>query len=199
MIERIVLVAFSVSVSVSVSVSDFASYARAQEEARLLNPVADLSIRDADINSEGVRMSAKVYSRKGSEGQKLPTIVMCHGWCGTAKALAAAIHGDRLVYCSVAPKRLRGRPAKFEARIRSKDGSVTRTISWTSPPSDPRVPAGVLYPPTKWHGTERGERPLGFQTPLPDGDYVGVVRLTARDFEIESAELEFSWKAPKAR
>ena len=46
----------------------------------------DLDFRHADILSEGVRMAAEVFSPKNSEG-KLPTIVMCHGWGGTAEAL----------------------------------------------------------------------------------------------------------------
>lgn len=47
----------------------------------------DVVLRRADIMSEGVRMSAEVFSPRGSGGKTLPTIVMCHGWGGTAAAL----------------------------------------------------------------------------------------------------------------
>src|SRR5262245_56698309 len=51
-------------------------------------PVPDgVSFRAADIMSEGVRMSAEVFTPAMSEGKKLPTIVMSHGWGGTAAAL----------------------------------------------------------------------------------------------------------------
>lgn len=43
--------------------------------------------RAGDIQSEGARMSAEVFAPDGSEGKKLPTIIMSHGWGGTAQAL----------------------------------------------------------------------------------------------------------------
>ena len=46
----------------------------------------ELEIRKADIISEGTRMAAEVYSPRGVEG-KLPTVIMCHGWGGTAAGL----------------------------------------------------------------------------------------------------------------
>ena len=45
--------------------------------------------RNADIRSEGVRMSAKLYYAKALEGHALPTIIMSHGWGGTAAMLRA--------------------------------------------------------------------------------------------------------------
>ncbi len=50
------------------------------------HPPADVRFRTADIISEGTRMSAEVFSPKDSLG-KLPTIVMSHGWGGTADHL----------------------------------------------------------------------------------------------------------------
>ena len=47
----------------------------------------ELSFRKDNIMSEGVRLGAEVFSLKTNEEKKLPTIVMCHGWGGTAKAL----------------------------------------------------------------------------------------------------------------
>src|SRR5262245_63380394 len=45
-----------------------------------------VTYRTADIMSEGTRMSAEVFTPEGSEG-KLPTIIMSHGWGGTARDL----------------------------------------------------------------------------------------------------------------
>jgi dienelactone hydrolase len=47
----------------------------------------DVSFRKANIQSEGTRMAAEVFAPKASKGKKLPTIVMSHGWGGTAKGL----------------------------------------------------------------------------------------------------------------
>jgi len=43
--------------------------------------------RRETIFSEGTRMAADVYAPKDPKTDKLPTIVMSHGWGGTAKAL----------------------------------------------------------------------------------------------------------------
>jgi outer membrane protein assembly factor BamB/dienelactone hydrolase len=47
----------------------------------------DVSFRTADIMSEGTRMAAEVFAPKQPQGEKLPTIIMSHGWGGTAGAL----------------------------------------------------------------------------------------------------------------
>jgi outer membrane protein assembly factor BamB/dienelactone hydrolase len=47
----------------------------------------DVSFRAADIISEGTRMSAEVFAPKEPKAEKLPTIVMSHGWGGKAAAL----------------------------------------------------------------------------------------------------------------
>jgi len=59
------------------------SLAAAQESP----PEEELSFRKDNIMSEGVRLGAEVFSLKANAEKKLPTIVMCHGWGGTAKAL----------------------------------------------------------------------------------------------------------------
>ena len=56
------------------------------EEAARFKPPDDVDYRAASIISEGTRMSAEVFSPKNSDG-KLPTIVMSHGWGGTAEHL----------------------------------------------------------------------------------------------------------------
>jgi dienelactone hydrolase len=47
----------------------------------------NVTVRTADVVSEGVRMAAEVFAPKGSKAAKLPTIVMSHGWGGTAAHL----------------------------------------------------------------------------------------------------------------
>jgi pimeloyl-ACP methyl ester carboxylesterase len=48
---------------------------------------ADVDVRKADIYSEGTRMSAEVFTTKANAGQKLPVILMAHGWGGVAASL----------------------------------------------------------------------------------------------------------------
>ena len=47
----------------------------------------DLQFRRESILSEGTRMAAEVFAPKAPKSEKLPTIVMSHGWGGTAAAL----------------------------------------------------------------------------------------------------------------
>ncbi len=47
----------------------------------------DVTFRTADIMSEGTRMAAEVFAPKNPRTEKLPTIVMSHGWGGTAALL----------------------------------------------------------------------------------------------------------------
>ncbi len=51
-------------------------------------PPEEVSYRTEDVHSEGVRLTAEVFAPKGAAaGEKLPTIVMCHGWAGLAEYL----------------------------------------------------------------------------------------------------------------
>jgi dienelactone hydrolase len=54
----------------------------------------DVSFHTADILSEGTRMSAEVFAPKQPPSAKLPTIIMSHGWGGTA----AALRPDAIVF-----------------------------------------------------------------------------------------------------
>ena len=47
----------------------------------------DVATRKVDIMSEGVRMSGEVFCAKSQSGKKQPTIIMSHGWGGTAAGL----------------------------------------------------------------------------------------------------------------
>jgi dienelactone hydrolase len=47
----------------------------------------EVTFRRADILSEGTRMTAEVFAPRNPASARLPTIVMSHGWGGTAEAL----------------------------------------------------------------------------------------------------------------
>ena len=55
--------------------------------AQGFSPPEDIAFRKDKIMSEGVRLGAEVFSLKANAAKKLPTIVMCHGWGGTARGL----------------------------------------------------------------------------------------------------------------
>ncbi len=60
---------------------------RAQQRPAEFHPPNDVAFRKATIVSEGTRLAAEVFSPKDVGDKKLPTIVMSHGWGGTASAL----------------------------------------------------------------------------------------------------------------
>ena len=57
------------------------------QEAGKFTPPDDVTFRAANISSEGTRMAAEVFAPKSPAGDKLPTIVMAHGWGGIAAHL----------------------------------------------------------------------------------------------------------------
>src|SRR5262245_8866207 len=44
----------------------------------------NIDFRTANVMSEGVRLQAELFSLKSNAGKQLPTIIMAHGWGGTA-------------------------------------------------------------------------------------------------------------------
>ena len=60
---------------------------RAQQPAQQFTPPEDLDFRKANVISEGVRLTAELYSPKSAAGKQLPTIIMSHGWGGTVANL----------------------------------------------------------------------------------------------------------------
>jgi dienelactone hydrolase len=44
----------------------------------------NIDFRPADVISEGVRLHAELFSLKSLSGKPLPTVIMAHGWGGTA-------------------------------------------------------------------------------------------------------------------
>ena len=67
----------------------FVACADAQERTTNFVPPDDVAFRTATILSEGTRMAAEVYAPKSPASEKLPTIVMAHGWGGVALNLRA--------------------------------------------------------------------------------------------------------------
>jgi uncharacterized protein len=70
-----------------------ASPARSQPTAEVPIP-EDVAFREEGIVSEGTRMTAGVFAPQKPAAEKLPTIVMSHGWGGTA----AALRPDAIVF-----------------------------------------------------------------------------------------------------
>ena len=66
----------------------------ADDDPPKFTPPQDINFRAADIISEGTRMSAEVFSLKETQPKKLPTIIMSHGWGGTA----AHLRPDAIVF-----------------------------------------------------------------------------------------------------
>jgi dienelactone hydrolase len=59
----------------------------AQQPVSSFKPPESIDYRTANIMSEGVRLTAEVYSLKDVAGKRLPTVILCHGWGGTAALL----------------------------------------------------------------------------------------------------------------
>ena len=70
------------------------SIAPAQEKQPVFPVPEDVTFRSEKIISEGTRMAAEVFAPKEPKSARLPTIVMSHGWGGTA----AALRPDAIVF-----------------------------------------------------------------------------------------------------
>jgi hypothetical protein len=68
--------------------------AAGQEPAAPYKPPEDVAFRVATVMSEGSRLRAETFAPQGKEEQALPTIIMSHGWGGTA----AQLRPDALVF-----------------------------------------------------------------------------------------------------
>ena len=60
---------------------------RAEDNKLDFRVPGDVTFRAENIMSEGTRMAAEVFAPKEPKSEKLPTIVMSHGWGGTAAGL----------------------------------------------------------------------------------------------------------------
>ncbi len=59
---------------------------QAAQQTRPFTPPETIDFRTAKVMSEGVRIHAELFSLKSLAGKPLPTIIMAHGWGGTAAA-----------------------------------------------------------------------------------------------------------------
>jgi dienelactone hydrolase len=62
-------------------------FGSAQQPVAVFKPPEGIAHRTAKIMSEGVRLSAEVFAPKDRAGKRLPTVILCHGWGGTAALL----------------------------------------------------------------------------------------------------------------
>src|SRR5262245_61882963 len=74
---------------VTVALAPLSAYAQRGQPAATFAAPEDITYRKANITSEGTRMSAEVFAPKNAGTEKLPTIVMSHGWGGVARSLRA--------------------------------------------------------------------------------------------------------------
>ncbi len=54
------------------------------QQPAAFKPPENIDFRTANVISEGVRLQAELFSLKSLAGKPLPTIIMAHGWGGTA-------------------------------------------------------------------------------------------------------------------
>jgi pimeloyl-ACP methyl ester carboxylesterase len=55
-----------------------------QQPASAFKAPDNIDFRSKNIMSEGVRLHAELFSLKSLAGKQLPTVIMAHGWGGTA-------------------------------------------------------------------------------------------------------------------
>src|SRR5262249_49599669 len=60
---------------------------RGQSKPAPYKPPEAVAFRHATVVIEGCRLAAEVFAPKPSAGKALPTIILCHGWGGTAEQL----------------------------------------------------------------------------------------------------------------
>ena len=79
--------AFAIAMVASALALGFAGGAPAgQQPASAFKAPDTIDFRSANIMSEGVRLHAELFSLKTLAGKRLPTVLMAHGWGGTAAA-----------------------------------------------------------------------------------------------------------------
>jgi dienelactone hydrolase len=72
---------------IALAVSLACSLLHAQDKKPGFKAPDDVAFRTDDIMSEGTRMAAEIFAPKPPKSDKLPTIVMTHGWGGRAASL----------------------------------------------------------------------------------------------------------------
>jgi pimeloyl-ACP methyl ester carboxylesterase len=89
--NKLLVFAFTLSSSFSIAVAQQTQPTRPPDPAAIRQSPAtafkapdNIEFRTANIISEGVRLQAELFSLKSLSGKPLPTIIMAHGWGGTA-------------------------------------------------------------------------------------------------------------------
>src|SRR5262249_39492886 len=90
MVKLIMLVATLIS-AVNLAIAQHSNPSRPPDPAAIRQAPAsgfkapeNIEFRNANIISEGVRLNAELFSLKSLAGKPLPTVIMAHGWGGTA-------------------------------------------------------------------------------------------------------------------
>ncbi|HEY7327670.1 MAG TPA: alpha/beta fold hydrolase [Gemmataceae bacterium] len=151
----------------------------------------DVTFRTADILSEGTRMAAEVFAPKKANDDKLPTIVMSHGWGGTAANLRPdAIRFAQAGYLVVAFD-YRGW-GKSDARIiavakpEKKDGKLIAEVKEVRQVVDPIEQTTDIMNAINWVVGEKqcDSKRLGLWGSSMSGGY--VVYVAARDPRVKA-------------
>jgi dienelactone hydrolase len=151
-----------------------------------------VTFRAADIISEGTRMSAEVFAPEGSGGGKLPTIIMSHGWGGTAEHLRpTAIAFARAGYLVIAFD-YRGW-GKSDARLilagprpETKDGKLVAEVKEVREVVDPIDQTADIMSAIHWAAGDRQCDPdrIGIWGSSYSGGH--VVYVAARDPRVKA-------------
>lgn len=86
---RLVVLTMSIIIAAGVALAQQTAPARPPEAARQTTTSTfkapdNIDFRTANVMSEGVRLTAELFSLKSLAGKPLPTVIMAHGWGGTA-------------------------------------------------------------------------------------------------------------------
>lgn len=85
-LSRISIAAVALALLAASAVGLQASQQTTQSSPSGFKPPDAIDFRQANVISEGVRLHAELFSLKSSAGKQLPTVIMAHGWGGTAAA-----------------------------------------------------------------------------------------------------------------
>ena len=80
--SRLIVTALALAAALTVSIQGKPKPSTLQQQP--FKAPDTLDFRTANIMSEGVRLHAELFSLKTLAGKQLPTIIMAHGWGGTA-------------------------------------------------------------------------------------------------------------------
>ena len=86
---KLVIVMMAIIAAAMVAHAQQTAPTRPPDPARQTTPATfkapdNIDFRTANIMSEGVRLNAELFSLKSLAGKPLPTVIMAHGWGGTA-------------------------------------------------------------------------------------------------------------------